>query len=310
LSVVIASTPRSGNTWLRLLLAEALAFDQLALHHPAELSGGVLPQDAVVQMHWPPEPEFVAVIDTPDAVVLTLLRHPLDILVSILQFAQFSPLTSLWLQGDGGDEESLAGAEPNDVAVVDYARSERFRRLLAISHEWKHGGITIRYEELVRDPVGSLEGILSKMGADTDRVEDAAANNTFTRLHDIDPTHHPRGTPGGWRRLLTAATAEKVIDSLDDTYLDPYRSELAADVSLDGSEATRRWRGELRKIDRSPMLDVPTRIASLAAHLRERHDGRAGYRTRTVDRSVMGAVRTSRSGESTRPRPGVFEGGP
>jgi len=277
LPVVIASTPRSGNTWLRLVLAEALGFDQLAVHHPAELHGE-LPEETVVQVHWPPVREFVSVIEAADAAVLTLVRHPLDVLVSIVEFTQFSALTALWLQGDGGNEEALVGAAPNDEAVVEYALSDRFRCLLAVSYDWTQRGIVVRYEELVRDPLATVKGVVAKVGGDGSSVREAVANNTFARLHRIDPTHHFRGTPGGWRSFLTAATAEKIIGSLDDVYLAPYRSDLAVDPSLDDAAATRRWQAELHKSGRNPSLEVQSRIASLVAYVRKLNEGRVGFK--------------------------------
>src|ERR1700677_2956985 len=53
LRIALLATPRSGNTWLRLILGHVLALDELPVHHPGDLEWSRLPDRAVIQLHWP-----------------------------------------------------------------------------------------------------------------------------------------------------------------------------------------------------------------------------------------------------------------
>jgi hypothetical protein len=284
LRILILSTPRSGNTWCRRLLADALRLDQAAVHHPAELSSDELPSRVVIQLHWPCHSDIRALVSAADAVV-TLFRHPLDVLVSIVHFAQFSPLTALWLQGAGGNEEALVGANPNDRLVVEYARSDRFKNLLAISHQWREHGIAVRYEDLVGNPVACLESVVSAIAAGGAELEVAVAANAFVHLHETDPIHHPRGVPGGWRRFLTTATADALAACLGESYLRSSGYDARANPALDEVEATRRWNVSLQAVGRAPVLDASSRMASVVSYIRHLNDGRAQGQRETAMRS-------------------------
>ena len=88
-----------------------------------------------------------------------LARHPLDVLVSILHFASHEPQTARWLDGEGGDESSILGAEPASAAFLASATGPRARALLAVTPEWwPHGGVAVRYEDAVGSPEAALEG--------------------------------------------------------------------------------------------------------------------------------------------------------
>lgn len=121
LRIALLGTPRSGNTWLRLLLGDAAGVSTLAVH---EFTGAVLadlPPECVVQIHWRRDPEFLKLLAANGFRVLTIARHPFDVLISILQFAIHENESDRWLCGRGGDESGLFGAMPRSRAFVEYA---------------------------------------------------------------------------------------------------------------------------------------------------------------------------------------------
>ena len=60
---LVVSTPRSGNTWLRLLLAKVYGiyssrYGQLWAHSPEGFPWEELPRQCVLQLHWEPDEPF------------------------------------------------------------------------------------------------------------------------------------------------------------------------------------------------------------------------------------------------------------
>src|SRR5262245_44560627 len=84
LRIVVISTPRSGNTWLRHLLAKIYGSQELAVHNPADVDWAAIPVDCILQIHWRPTPEFLSLLERHGFRVVVLARHPFDVLLSIL----------------------------------------------------------------------------------------------------------------------------------------------------------------------------------------------------------------------------------
>ena len=109
--MAIISTPRSGNTWLLHLLSKLYQASTLTVHNPIELDWGQLPAACILQVHWHPARNFLAHLSNSGFRVVVLARHPLDVLISILQFSLHDP-TCRWLEGEGGNERTIYGAMP------------------------------------------------------------------------------------------------------------------------------------------------------------------------------------------------------
>ncbi len=158
----MVSTPRSGNSWLRRLLDHVYGFSgedrgELALYNPLEAPWSGLPGRCVLMTHWPRAGPLPALLEEHGFRVVTLARHPLDVLISILHYAP-SGASLRWMEGDQGDERPIFGASPRSAAFLDYATGPRARALLSVSPAWwsAPGSLRVRYEDLVRDPLGRL----------------------------------------------------------------------------------------------------------------------------------------------------------
>ena len=62
LRLAIVSTPRSGNTWLRKLLASMYDLPQIAVHTPGEIARQSLPPKVILQIQWRDTDNFVSVL--------------------------------------------------------------------------------------------------------------------------------------------------------------------------------------------------------------------------------------------------------
>lgn len=242
--VALVSSPRSGNTWLRRMLAPLFGLEERAVHVPGELGWHALPAHSVIQMHWPATPSFTAQLEGHGYHVVVLVRHPLDILISILHFAKHEPQTARWLNGAHGDERLILDTEPCSEQFVDYAIAPRARALIEISSKWssRPGIIPVRFEDLVKCPAHELQRIVERSGmkpiASVDEVIETAS---FARLQsEANNQHIWQGRPGLWRKLLPPSYAQAVSE--------PYRIhaarhgyDLTPDPVLTLESARREW---------------------------------------------------------------------
>jgi hypothetical protein len=174
---------------------------------------------------------------------MTVARHPLDVLVSILHFAQHEA-TERWLEGEGGDDSSLAGADVTSGTFRAYAAGYRARALLGVTCEWwsAAGVHRVRYEDLVRGTGTQASRLCAFLGVDpVVRVEDAVAAVGLDRLRPLVTNNHFwQGKPGLWRRLVPPATAKEIAEAQRLAFLDlDYPCDPEADLSAE--EAQRNW---------------------------------------------------------------------
>src|SRR5262245_66165344 len=96
LRVAIVATPRSGNTWLRSLLGSLYGLDDVVCDRPEEVPWEALPERCVLQLHWSPDRDLRELLQDHEFHPVTVARHPLDLLLSILHFSTTWPGTSRW----------------------------------------------------------------------------------------------------------------------------------------------------------------------------------------------------------------------
>ena len=209
--IAIVSTPRSGNTWLRLVLANALGLDEIAVHNYLEVIEP-LPDRCVLQLHWYREPNFQKWLRKHGFAVVVLARHPLDVLVSVLQFIRREPLTSRWLEGNVEIPDSLAGTSPVSPAFRDFALGWGSENLLSVSYQWWHdtAALRVRYEELTAKPKKAFPELMAHFGVNKTDAMNAANAIDFETLR-IEPNRHGwQGRSGLWRKLIVPADALRI----------------------------------------------------------------------------------------------------
>lgn len=217
LRIALVSSPRTGNTWLRTLLAESFGLTEMAVHAPTDLPWLTLPDRLILQLHWHRLPAFRVVLRELDFRVVTIARHPLDILVSVLQFCQSERSTEFWLSGEGGDERSLVGASPHDRRFLQWALSARARALLSVTPEWwdDSEAIRVRYEDLVARPAAALVDIAKRLGAES--VRDVGEVGRTLSLNEMrlrfaaTPGHFWKGRPGMGTEVLDSTAAGAIV---------------------------------------------------------------------------------------------------
>src|SRR4051794_20484801 len=136
LRLAINSTPRSGNTWVRMQLAALYGLEQIPVHHADEIDWGNLPARCVIQTHWWPLDPFLEQLANNRVRVVVLARHPLDVLMSWLNLAYYKHQDGRCPGGGACTECGIAGVSPTSRAFLDYAAGGLGRLLLCHTPAW------------------------------------------------------------------------------------------------------------------------------------------------------------------------------
>ena len=164
--LALVNTPRSGSTWLRQLLQDAYAVPGLAAVNPDAVDWAGLPGECVLALHWRRTPALARRLHEGQFHTATVVRHPLDVLLSVLQFCLHDDSTSGWLDGEAGDEGPIRGAMPGSARPFWTTQPARAAALLAVSRDWAADPdcLCVRYEDLVADPPGQLRRVAEALG--------------------------------------------------------------------------------------------------------------------------------------------------
>jgi hypothetical protein len=244
LRVAIISTPRSGNTWLLHLLSNLYQAETLTVHTPLEINWEGLPAACILQVHWHPECRFLAQLAQCGFRVVVLARHPLDVLISILQFSLHDP-TARWLEGEGGNERPIFGAMPRSTAFLDYATGPRASALLSISREWwtRPDCLTLHYEALVHSTAVELGRLTQGLDrAPVTSIEAAIEATSLPNLRKLtrNNNHFWQGQTNLWQRLFTKSEAAIIAKAQAESFQELGYS-CDADPDLTPAQADGNW---------------------------------------------------------------------
>lgn len=263
------STPRSGSNWLQHLLSHVYRLPRPAPTTVDNVPWAALPEEGVLILHWHRRPDFVRQLQRHGFRVVSLVRHPFDVLLSILHFTLLDP-TDAWLWGEGGNEQAILGVHPRSEAFLRYATGPRAAALLSVSRQWWHDpkAVKVRYEDLCSAPEAELARLVDALKAPPRRrIAAAVRTTTLARLRQRHPNrqhHFWQGRPGLWRKLFTADDAARLAAAHADL-LDELSYRCDPDPTLTGEQADANW---LRLLDPAgtpaPTADVETQTARAA----------------------------------------------
>ncbi len=106
------------------MLAEMLELPQFTVHRPEDLDWNTLPDRFIVQLHWPRTGSLLSLLNQHGIHPITICRHPIDVLISILHFCSHERDTDQWLNGMGGNERHLEAKSPLSPEFHSYALSD------------------------------------------------------------------------------------------------------------------------------------------------------------------------------------------
>ena len=176
LKILIVSTPRSGNTWVKYCLS--LIYDLPVVEFPTPEfwrdfdceQYDKLGSRWIAHQHLLPFEPFVRWAQDRGVVMLTTVRHPADILVSLYYYIQnFAHKTQIdsetveLLVSNEAMEKSRASSEAR-TALESYVQ-EKFFKTLHFSIAWLQRDLSygIRYEDLWYSPVKTFQALTSQI---------------------------------------------------------------------------------------------------------------------------------------------------
>lgn len=219
--IVIAAPPKSGNSWVKCLLASIYDLAWLrgdeapANSNPATFIAwagqGNFPDDAIFHQHYD---YSEALADTAAAVpahLVTIIRDPYDAIVSLFFFVQAQATVERnRTLPEQRSASAIIGKAIDDPDTIDFL-DRRLGSLLAKATAWVASGrsVVVRYEALHRDPMAELIRATAAIApVAPERITRAITACEATTMRQAIPGLRKRirtATVGDWRQHLTDA---------------------------------------------------------------------------------------------------------
>jgi Sulfotransferase domain len=262
--VAIVSSPRSGNSWVRCVLADVLGLEQIFVHNYFE-APLILPDNCILQLHWYREPNFQEFLRSNRFRVVVVARHPLDMLLSTLHFARLDKEANLWLGGNAEFTPRFLGAAPASPEFLEYATGWGAENLLSITHQWWHDqqAIKVRYEDFVQDPVSRFKELITTLDGSPANLSAALQKYGLAKWQAKRNKHGWQGRPGLWQDLIPFDDALQIYERHRGVF-----DGLAYSIgrtSLTREEALRNW--QQMKVDPPKAQDTGVRSQESEARI-------------------------------------------
>ncbi|NWJ96576.1 MAG: sulfotransferase domain-containing protein [Chloroflexi bacterium] len=208
LKILIISTPKTGNTWLKHLLATI--YNLPVVYLPGEL----VPENLVnpgprwiSHHHFYPQSSVTDWAEQNQVVLITTIRHPGDAFISLYNHSRNFTVELFQLDSPAhlmGRDNNHNGS--NSIAYL----KNHFPHMLSISLSWMRSqkSIVVRYEDLWRDPVATLQKLtdticevpLNQLGLAVDLCSIALVRNSANAAQS---KFFRTGKIGNWRKELS-----------------------------------------------------------------------------------------------------------
>lgn len=228
LRIVIAGPPKTGNMWLKCLLGRIYGLRWLRPHETPEradlpalqnwLAASRFPDGTIFHQHFDYAPEVADAFDAAPAHLVTIVRDPYDAFVSTYYTLQ-----------QHADEDNRKGRKLTELMnrpldhpdVIAFLRQGGYRNNIAKARDWVASGraVVLRYEDLIRDPMGALRQATSRIAPIDD--ERLAIAIDYCRADSMR-----RRTRGGSKHVRKATVGDSV-EQLDAAHLEAFREAYA-----------------------------------------------------------------------------------
>jgi hypothetical protein len=234
--IFIAATEKTGNTWLKHLLAHIYDLPTPYISQDfSEAEADSLGNRWVTHQHFLPEQPLLDWAAKTQTHLVTMIRHPADILVSLYHYCcnypdhyKEDPGITLALEADAPARQETAEL-PHHVVDGKLLRvlQERIACDINISISWIRSGRSklVRYEDLRVEPWWTLTMLAGSIAPVwNDRIEKGIEACDIAVLRDnyaIDSRFFRRALIGEWRSALPTHILRRFAEE------EPFRSQLS-----------------------------------------------------------------------------------
>jgi len=254
--ILIAATEKTGNTWLKLLLSQIYDLPTPYISQDfSKAEADSLGNRWVMHQHFLPERPLLAWAAATQTHLVTMIRHPADILVSLYHYCynyadhyKDDAAITRALAADASERQATANL-PHHVVDGELIRTlqERIMCDLNISISWINSrrSTLVRYEDLRADPLTKLSSLAASIApVSRERIEQAIDACDIKVLRDSSATDSKffrRALIGEWRTVLPVEILRRFAEE------EPFTSQLAFlgyEVELDEIAPKQIWRGQ------------------------------------------------------------------
>ena len=218
--IVITSPPKTGNKWLKCLLAtiydlDWVLGDDTPATTPAKfkqwVANGGFKDGWIFHQHCRYNRRLADAIEAVPAHTVTIIRDPYDQFVSLYYWLQSRAAFDQArhkVRSKERPRDTIIGKPLDHPDVLAYLQEE-FPNYLVKANDWAHSGrsIVVRYEDLHRDPIGELERVTDQIQpVDEERIARALKTCSAENMRQMSKkmTQHIRsGKVGDSKQTLT-----------------------------------------------------------------------------------------------------------
>ncbi|MGI8825033.1 MAG: sulfotransferase domain-containing protein [Chloroflexota bacterium] len=212
--IIVAGQPKTGNVWVKHILASLYDLE-VAAEPPAGSAEALqafveenrFKPDSIFHEHFWPSDAFFDALPADGCHLVTPLRHPYDAFVSLYHFAQRHP--EPFLQGND-PARHMIGKPIGDPAVLHFLEND-FGGYIQLSLSWLVSGRSsiTRYEDLCARPVQEVQRLAREIEPvgwwRARRATRAASAKKLRRLGGYWQVHIRAPGVDDWKNHLTEA---------------------------------------------------------------------------------------------------------
>jgi hypothetical protein len=213
MKIILAGPPKTGNVWVESILAIIYKLEILIPPKvPKEtaqslrefIEAGHFKDNAIFHQHFAPTEEFFEAAALAPCHLVTILRNPYDVFVSLYHYIQNFSQGFIRASGAG---KSIIGLPIDDPRVLSFLK-ENFRTQLVLALDWLKCGrsLLLRYEDLHQDAFGQIKRLTDQIQPVEDQVIAAGIEaSDAQKLRAKSPEHrkHIRSAKvGDWKNHL------------------------------------------------------------------------------------------------------------
>ncbi len=227
----VASYPKSGNTWVRHILNETISPEVgghisvpfLARELPTKLYTHDIPVGRLHFLKTHSFPGSAQLIDLADRFygAITIRRHPLDILLSAINYNGLKSRSDCFLNGRIKSVEQIIADREIDHYIEEFKVHEGVPSYAAVSGPWtlyqarwnevvpEDLRLSLIYEHMVSAPDEAILRISSFLGLDLTPAKAAEIAQNVERKTELDGKFYWRKRAYNFRSLLQMETIRK-----------------------------------------------------------------------------------------------------